>query len=276
MAGKGGGAWKVAYADFVTAMMAFFLVMWIVAQNKPVKEAVAGYFKDPYGTSASAGGSGVLSGRGNPTPSTKIQPKNAKGRPASAKGKRVKAAGRPTSPADPTGPGGRQPAPYIGKDVDTTTVGDAIFFAEDSAELDEAGLSKLADLAPQLVGKPNKIEIRGHSTGRPLPEGSPYQDAWQLSYARCLATMKFLVEHGVEMRRFRLSQAGAFEPRELDTKAGPLAQNARVEIYMLGEFVLKQYETPEERSQAATSKRKKGKGSLIDRHKGKVLRGPGA
>ena len=46
MAGKGGGAWKVAYADFVTAMMAFFLVMWIVAQNKPVKEAVAAYFKD--------------------------------------------------------------------------------------------------------------------------------------------------------------------------------------------------------------------------------------
>ena len=38
MAGKGGGAWKVAYADFVTAMMAFFLVMWIVGQDKPVKQ----------------------------------------------------------------------------------------------------------------------------------------------------------------------------------------------------------------------------------------------
>ena len=36
MAGKGGGAWKVAYADFVTAMMAFFLVMWITAQSKQV------------------------------------------------------------------------------------------------------------------------------------------------------------------------------------------------------------------------------------------------
>ena len=39
MAGKG-GAWKVAYADFATAMMAFFLVMWITTQSKPVKEAV--------------------------------------------------------------------------------------------------------------------------------------------------------------------------------------------------------------------------------------------
>ena len=49
MAGKGGGAWKVAYADFVTAMMAFFLVMWIVSQDKPVKEAIAQYFNNPYG-----------------------------------------------------------------------------------------------------------------------------------------------------------------------------------------------------------------------------------
>lgn len=45
--GHHGGAWKVAYADFVTAMMALFIVLWIVGQSKQVKEAVAGYFKDP-------------------------------------------------------------------------------------------------------------------------------------------------------------------------------------------------------------------------------------
>ena len=49
MAGKGGGAWKVAYADFVTAMMAFFLVMWLVAQETEIKEGVAHYFVDPMG-----------------------------------------------------------------------------------------------------------------------------------------------------------------------------------------------------------------------------------
>ena len=42
-----GGAWKVAYADFVTAMMAFFLVMWLVSQSQDVRAAVASYFKDP-------------------------------------------------------------------------------------------------------------------------------------------------------------------------------------------------------------------------------------
>src|SRR5512147_1840494 len=45
--GHHGGAWKVAYADFVTAMMAFFLVMWIVGQSNPMKAGVAGYFRDP-------------------------------------------------------------------------------------------------------------------------------------------------------------------------------------------------------------------------------------
>ena len=45
--GHHGGAWKVAYADFVTAMMAFFLVMWLVEQSKAVKAALGGYFRDP-------------------------------------------------------------------------------------------------------------------------------------------------------------------------------------------------------------------------------------
>src|SRR5579871_6413403 len=52
MAGKGGGgAWKVAYADFVTAMMAFFLVMWICGQDQKIKRAVSYYFNDPFSAS---------------------------------------------------------------------------------------------------------------------------------------------------------------------------------------------------------------------------------
>src|SRR3982750_996601 len=62
--GHHGGAWKVAYADFVTAMMAFFLVMWIVAQSKPVKEAVAGYFRDPFGTAGNTAGGGGKTSEG--------------------------------------------------------------------------------------------------------------------------------------------------------------------------------------------------------------------
>jgi flagellar motor protein MotB len=61
VAAKGGGAWKVAYADFVTAMMAFFLVMWITAQDQKIKKAVAYYFTDPLGASKKPGKTGSVS-----------------------------------------------------------------------------------------------------------------------------------------------------------------------------------------------------------------------
>lgn len=54
-AGHHGGAWKVAYADFVTAMMALFIVLWLLNTSKPVREAIAGYFRDPAGTAGKLG-----------------------------------------------------------------------------------------------------------------------------------------------------------------------------------------------------------------------------
>lgn len=63
--GHHGGAWKVALADFMTAMMAFFLVMWLVGQSDAVKQAVAEYFRDP-GNYGKSGKSGVLKGGNKP------------------------------------------------------------------------------------------------------------------------------------------------------------------------------------------------------------------
>jgi hypothetical protein len=53
--GNHGGAWKVAYADFVTAMMALFIVLWLLNTSKPVREVIAGYFNDPSGTANKLG-----------------------------------------------------------------------------------------------------------------------------------------------------------------------------------------------------------------------------
>src|SRR5581483_11933894 len=57
-----GGAWKVAYADFVTAMMALFIVLWLMSASQDVQKAIAGYFRDPKGfgvqTGSSMGGEG--------------------------------------------------------------------------------------------------------------------------------------------------------------------------------------------------------------------------
>src|SRR5712691_11598877 len=67
--GHHGGAWKVAYADFVTAMMALFIVLWLLSSSKQTQVAISGYFKDPSGTASKLGTS--LAGTGESIPITK-------------------------------------------------------------------------------------------------------------------------------------------------------------------------------------------------------------
>lgn len=207
MAGKGGGAWKVAYADFVTAMMAFFLVMWIVAQNKSMKEAVSGYFRDPFGSDQKPSGTGLAAGQDIPSP-TNVD---------SRKG----------PPKKPLG---------IRRIPNNTSVGTTIQFETDSASLDDRARQRLRDILPLLRGKVHKIEIRGHATGMPGQEGPQSFDAWALSYARCQATLAFLESEGIEPARMRLSQAGSYEPKVAADKPNWRDANARVEVHMLNEF----------------------------------------
>lgn len=70
-----GGQWKVAYADFVTAMMAFFMVMWIIGMDQAVKSAVEGYFQNPIGFSEGRASSTNLIEMGSaPKPPSSIMP----------------------------------------------------------------------------------------------------------------------------------------------------------------------------------------------------------
>ena len=232
MAGKGGGAWKVAYADFVTAMMAFFLVMWIVAQNKPaVKEAVAGYFNDPYGTSTKPGKSSTnIPGKDGAPPPTPKTP--GKGKPQRGADAAIK-----VNEDGEEGGNAKRPSLLVLHDGKHNDVGALVPFADDTAELDEAGRRKLDELLPELLGKPFKIEIRGHTAGRILPKESVFQDAWELAYARSLSAMRYLESKGVEAKRFRLSASGAYEPKSLGQNSGLRTQNSRVEVYVLNEIV---------------------------------------
>lgn len=238
MAGHGGGAWKVAYADFVTAMMAFFLVMWIVAQSKQVKQAVAEYFRDPSGTASATGGASGGGGRSKQTIAVD-GPGNGLLTP---------------SPALPEGDvgkkgGGHKPSLIALHDGDQRMLGGVVLFDEDSAELTAAGEKTLRSAVSLLRGKRHKIELRAHATHRPLPPDSPHQDAWQLCYARCLAVKQGLEKLGIESDRMRLSQAGEHEPRTIRPDAEQQKQNARVEIYMLPEMVDDLVGTREERAE---------------------------
>lgn len=205
MAGKGGGSWKVAYADFVTAMMAFFMVMWITAQNKEAKEAVSNYFQDPFGKSGESTGNVSSLQGGNP--------------PTNRPGEKGRRPGVKATPSEASG------------------LGTTILFAATSAELTELGKSHLASLAPELAGIPQRIEVRGHASRAPLPPDSTFKDPWALSFARCQATMQFLAEHGIEPERMRLSQAGAFQPATTAESADRQKENERVEVFVLREFV---------------------------------------
>lgn len=261
MAGKGGGQWKVAYADFVTAMMAFFMVMWITAQSDKVKQAVAHYFNYPtafrVGTAEGpegASGPGLpgpggpggpnLDSSGNFRDALEMKAVDMGFLPNSgARGKTRASSGAPNK-----GRTASKPSVLAVHEGDRRMMGTVIPFDEHSAELTDTGRKRLADLVPVLAGKRNKIEIRGHTTRRPLPGDSPFRDAWQLAYARCLATQRFLEAHGIETERIRLSQAGPYEPQTLGTDPRRMKENSRVEIYVLPELVEDLMGTPQERA----------------------------
>jgi chemotaxis protein MotB len=119
----------------------------------------------------------------------------------------------------------------------STVVGAAIFFDEDSAELPETGQQVLASLVPAIVGKPQKIEIRGHASRKPVKNGTAVRDHWDLAYQRCHNIMQYLMQQGIEPNRFRLSSAGASEPVNNSLVPALRQQNARVEVILWDEQV---------------------------------------
>jgi chemotaxis protein MotB len=243
MAGHGGGAWKVAYADFVTAMMAFFLVMWITAQNNAVKQAIAQYFQDPGANSKkSTGGPPLLpASKAGQVPGPSIVPGSKPGN----------ALGVERMRKDQTlilGTGEKKPTMFVLHEGNRRFMGTMILFAGDSAELDDTAKERLMLVITELRGKSQKIEIRGHAARTSQSEKQPDKDAWQISYERCQAVMKFMVQHGIDAERLRLSQGGAFEPYSLDSNPSLNSHNSRVEIYILDEYAENFMGSPEERA----------------------------
>lgn len=119
-----------------------------------------------------------------------------------------------------------------------TAIGTVIFFDEMGVELSQDNQNVLAEEIVNMRGKPQKIEIRGHTSRRPLgPDQSP-ADHWELAYERCRKTMRYLVDDlGVDPRRIRLSVAGPYEPLYEGMDKTKLRENSRVEIFLLDEVV---------------------------------------
>lgn len=219
MAG-GGGAWKVAYADFVTAMMAFFMVMWLISQNQKIKGAVALHFRepDPFSVFKST------------------ESGNASGREKRAKKPYGKSSGSSQDevPDDPTM---RRSRAGVRRESIRSGISTAVVFTDEQVELDDQGKKRLEKFLPQIAGKRHKIEVRGYLSRRPLPEDTPFKTNWDVCFARCQAVMKVLEQHGVSEDLIRLNLAGAIETESNRNDAEWQGRNSRVEVTVLDEVV---------------------------------------
>jgi chemotaxis protein MotB len=236
MAGKGGGAWKVAYADFVTAMMAFFMVMWLVGQSEEKKKAVSDYFSDPWAKSRfSLNRSREKSINGTHLGKSKPDEKRKGGDP------------KLVPHDDPHSEDRKRPKLVTVRAPERTTVGTVIFFELGETELHDEGRKKLKDLMPGIDGLQNKIDVRGHVSPQSGTKTSANQ-LWALSWERCMTVRNHMIELGIKEDRIRLSVAGPFEPLVVDNNSPESSENARVEVFLLsetvGKYQLNTAETP--------------------------------
>ena len=227
-AGHHGGAWKVAYADFVTAMMAFFLVMWLVNQSKPVKAAIGGYFRDPVAFEAS-GGRGVLPGGDTVNP-----PKPATPDAEEEERKRMEAAVlhiREGLDADAFKSLRDQVEFSItpeGLRIDLVDKDDSTFFDSGSASLHGETERLLSVIAHELGTLDHQVDLEGHTDSRGYASTDKYSN-WELSADRANAARRTMERNG--LRPDQVTSVRGLADKQLRFPEDPLdARNRRVSI----------------------------------------------
>lgn len=216
--GHHGGAWKVAYADFVTAMMALFIVLWLLNSSEQVKKAIAGYFRDPSGHSTQNG-----SGQSGASENIGL------GRDDMSKLKeKLEAAIRQT--------------PDVAKlkdQVQMTVTGEGLriellesavntFFETGNAQPTPSGQEMLQLLASELGKLPNRLSVEGHTDSTPYVSPTGYSN-WELSADRANAARKLIQQSGV--RANQVADVRGYADQRLRKPEDPTsASNRRVSI----------------------------------------------
>ena len=215
-AGHHGGAWKVAYADFVTAMMAFFMVMWLVGSSEDVKESVAGYFNDPSGS-----GKEVGSGMGGSGQSVTLDQTNMDKLKETLQSAMQE---MPEQLKDQV----KMTVTSEGLRVELMETEKGMFFDSGSPDPSKNGQDVLAKLAQQLSTMENTVMIEGHTDSRPVKGRNGYSN-WELSGDRANAARRFMQESG--LRPDQVKQVRGFADQALMKKDDPgAANNRRVSI----------------------------------------------
>jgi len=212
--GHHGGAWKVAYADFVTAMMALFIVLWLLNSSKQVQEAVGGYFKDPTGTSKKVGSN--MLGAGENFVLTRDNMPRLKEQLQKAMRLRIELSESATG----------------------------TFFDSGSAKLNDDGATLLITLAQELGKLPNKLSIEGHTDSQPYAPSAAYGN-WELSADRANAARRVMQANGI--RPDQVSQVRGFADQRLRNPADPLdPANRRISVIV--QYILKNNDDEDSKS----------------------------
>jgi chemotaxis protein MotB len=207
--GHHGGAWKVAYADFVTALMALFIVLWLMSSSEEVKKAVAGYFNDPKGTGKLLGT--TLTGTGKTVTEA---PTNELEKLKEKLEQEIKA---------------RKDLEKLSKQIEITITPEGLrieliegkngtFYEIGSAKLSASGQELLALLATELKTLPNSLLIEGHTDATPYSSDAGYSN-WDLSADRANSARRLMQQDGVRVNQ--VSQVRGYADQMLRVKANP-------------------------------------------------------
>lgn len=224
-AGHHGGAWKVAYADFVTAMMSLFIVLWLMNSSVKIREAVAGYFNDPRGTASLLG----TTMSGNPAPAAETR---ADDRMKQLKEK-LEAEIRAKKELEKLSKQIEITITPEGLRIELLEGAKATFFESGSAQLSASGQELVALLASELKTLPNALLIEGHTDAAPYPSETGYSN-WELSADRANAARRLLQQDGV--RSNQVTQVRGYADQLLRVKANPYdPSNRRISILVKNE-----------------------------------------
>jgi chemotaxis protein MotB len=216
--GHHGGAWKVAYADFVTALMALFIVLWLMGQDEEIKKAISAYFNNPTGTGKQIGT--TLAGLGNSIEvpkddMSKLREKLQQALKAMPNFHNLKDHIEITITAD-------------GLRIELLENEAGIFFESGKAVPTENGSQLLSTLAGELGKLPNSMLIEGHTDSRPYSGDASYSN-WELSADRANSARKIMQANG--LRVDQVGQVRGFADRQLRHPEDPNnASNRRVSV----------------------------------------------
>jgi chemotaxis protein MotB len=239
--GHHGGAWKVAYADFVTAMMALFIVLWLLNSSKQVQEAVGGYFKDPTGTAKKVGSNMTGSGE-NFTLTRDNMPKLKEQLQMAIKQmtdfEKLKSHIAMTVTAE-------------GLRIELSESAAGTFFDSGSAKLNGDGSAMLITLAQELGKLPNKLSIEGHTDSTPYAPSAAYGN-WELSSDRANAARRVMQANGI--RADQVTQVRGFADQRLRKPDAPLDPSNR-RISLIVQYIVKNKDEEDARPSAESEQK---------------------